>query len=96
MTMRAFMIAAAALVAIGAAEAHASCEKLFGSGYRCETPSGQSVTVTQTLTGAHQYEYQGGGVAIERQNLTGGYSYSTIGRVGDLPMQGGRPFRPYD
>jgi hypothetical protein len=94
--MRTFIIVGAALAVIGAAEAHASCEKLLGSGYRCDTPRGDSVTITQTLDGAHQYKYSGGGVAIERFDLDGGYSYSTTGRVGDLPMQGGRPFRPYD
>ncbi|HRY26011.1 MAG TPA: hypothetical protein P5558_16705 [Geminicoccaceae bacterium] len=83
-------------IAFGVRDALASCEQLLGTGYRCKTPMGESVTVTPTLGGAHRYDYQNGGFAIERPNFNGGYSYSTTGRTGDLPMEGGTVFRPYD
>lgn len=94
--MRAFMIVAASMLAVGVAESHASCLPLVDSDCPCDTAFGDSVIVTPTIGGAHGYEYPSDGIALERPKFDDGQSYFTTSRVGGLPMRDGRPFRLYD
>jgi hypothetical protein len=90
------MIVAASILAVGIAEAHASCQSLVDCSCPCDAVLGDSVTVTPTIGGAHGYEYPRSGIAMERPKSDNGQSYFTTDVVGGLPMRDGRPFRLYD
>lgn len=94
--MRAFMIVAAALLAIWADQAHASCQPLVESDCPRDAVFVETVTVTPTIGRANGYSYPSGGIALERPNVDDGQSYFSTGGAVGLPMRDGRPFRLYD